>query len=370
MAKIEKTAFILIGGGWRAEFYMRLAQKMPDRFEIIAIVTINPEQQAYYAKAPWHFTCVASLTESLKFGTPDFVVICVPHSVVAEVSINALKLGLPVLSETPAGSTLADLQYLAEHMPNSAKYQVAEQYYLRPDMAARLSCIAQGKIGVPQLALISLTNNYHAISLMRKFLNVSGHDTTIKAQRFEITGQPGFERGGPVETETFRQYQQTLATFEFGQGMTGIYNFEDDQHRSFIRSQHIQIKGNYGELNDKELRYLKDFQTPMISQFRRFNKGEDENMEGLGLKGIVLEGEWLYQNPYPKAVLSDDEIALATCLDKMADYCKGGQSFYSFEQAAQDFYLTLLIESAIATHQTVRTEEQPWTAALLKAYEK
>lgn len=360
--------FILIGGGWRAEFYMRLAQKMPQRFQITAIVTINPKQQTYYAAAPWHFNCVPSLEQALAIGEPDFAVICVPHTVVAQVALDTLKTGIPVLSETPAGSNLADLQNLAENMPKNAKYQVAEQYHLRPDMSVRLSVIAQGKIGTPQLALISLTNNYHAIALMRKFLKVSGHDTTITAQRFQITGQPGFERGGTAKSERFQVYNQTLATLDFGQGKVGIYNFEDDQHRSFIRSQHIQIKGDRGELNDKDLRYLKDFQTPIISHIQRINKGEAENMEGAGLKGMILEGDWLYQNPYSEVVLSDDEIALATCLEQMADYCQGGKSSYAFAQAAQDFYLTLLIEQAIDTQTSVRSEPQPWTADLLKEY--
>jgi hypothetical protein len=214
-----------------------------------------------------------------------------------------------------------------------------------------------------------LTNNYHAIALMRRFLNVSGHDTLVSAQRFQITGQPGFERKGTAKAEKFRVYNQTLATFDFGQAKTGIYNFEDDQHRSFIRSQHIQIKGDRGELNDKDLRYLKDFQTPIQSQVQRINKGEYENMEGTGFKGMILEGNWLYQNPYQETVLSDDEIALATYLEQMADYCQGGKAPYSFAQAAQDFYLTLLIEASIEKQAPVRTEEQPWTADLLREYD-
>ncbi|GFH42045.1 hypothetical protein Hs30E_05960 [Lactococcus hodotermopsidis] len=364
---MKKAQFILIGGGWRGEFYMRLAQKMPNRFEITAIVTVDPKQQTYYAS--WGFNCVESLDRALLAGQPDFVVICVPHTVAAKVAVEVLKTGLPVLSETPAGSSLDDLLYLAANMPQNAKYQVAEQYHLRPDMAARLSVIAKGKIGHPQLALVSLTNNYHAIALMRKFLNVSGHETTILAQRFQVTGQPGFERSGLALLERFQVYNQTLATFNFGQGKTGIYNFEDDQHRSFIRSQHIQVKGDRGELNDKDLRYLKDFKTPIISHVQRINKGEYENMEGVGFKGLILAGDWLYQNPYQETVLSDDEIALATCLRQMADYCRGGKAFYSFAQAAQDFYLTLLIEESIETQQAVHTQPQPWTSELLKDYE-
>lgn len=203
---------------------------------------------------------------------------------------------------------------------------------------------------------------------MRQFLTVSGSETKIRAQRFQVSGQPGFERDGMAQSETFRSYDQTLATLDFGQGKQGIYNFEGDQHRSFIRSQHIQIKGDRGELNDHDLRYLKAFQTPILSHIKRINKGEYENMEGLGLKGMLLEGDWLYHNPFPEVALSDDEIALATCLEKMAAYCQGGNDFYTFPQAAQDFYLTLLIEEAVASGQTVSALAQPWTAALLAEY--
>lgn len=360
--------FVVIGGGWRSEFYMRLAQKMPDRFNLTAVVTIDPKQAVYYSAAPWHMTCVPTLATALTIDRPDFVVVCVPHTVATSVILDVLNQGLAVLSETPVASDLADLRRLAAQLPKTARFQVAEQYHLRPDMVTRLACIAQGKIGIPQVALVSLTNNYHAISLMRQFLRVSGSETKIRAQRFQVSGQPGFERNGVVQSETFRFYDQTLATFDFGQGKQGIYNFEGDQHRSFIRSQHIQIKGNRGELNDHDLRYLKDFRTPIVSHIKRMNKGEYENMEGFGLKGIVLEDDWLYHNPFPEAALSDDEIALGTCLEKMAAYCQGGNDFYSFAQAAQDFYLTLLIEEAVVSGQTISTVTQPWTATLLAEY--
>jgi len=354
-----RTDFILIGGGWRAEFYMRLSQRMPNLFHITAIVTINPDQLAYYTE--WGFKCVPTLDEALTIEHPQFAVVSVPHTVATDVNLSTLATGIPVLSETPVGATLEDLQRFANNMPKDAKFQVAEQYHLRPDMQAKKALLMKKIIGQPQTATISYTNNYHAIALMREFLNTNATQTTINAQRFKVTGQPGFERGGTVAEETFRDYNQTLATFDFGQGKMGLYNFEDDQHRSFIRSQHTQIKGDRGEINNHEVRYLKDFATPMLSEIKRVNKGEYENMEGSGLKGLTFDGEWLFQNPYDQAMLSDDEIALALCLEKMRDYVlNDGPSIYSFAEAAQDFYLTLLIEDAIESGKPVQTTEQPW----------
>lgn len=134
--------FIVIGGGWRSEFYMRLAQKMPDRFNLTAVVTIDPKQAVYYSAPPWHMTCVPTLADGLAIDKPDFVVVCVPHTVATGVILDVLDQGLAVLSETPVASDLAGLHRLATQLPESAKFQVAEQYHLRPDMATRLACIA------------------------------------------------------------------------------------------------------------------------------------------------------------------------------------------------------------------------------------
>jgi len=60
------------------------------------------------------------------------------------------------------------------------------------------------------------------------------------------------------------------------------------------------------------------------------------------------------------ARLYDDEIAIASCLVKMADYASGGPSFYSLAEASQDHYLGMLIERAVATGETIESETQPW----------
>jgi hypothetical protein len=84
------------------------------------------------------------------------------------------------------------------------------------------------------------------------------------------------------------------------------------------------------------------------------------NLEGYYHKGIVAGGEWVYRNPFAPGRLTDDEIAVATCLDKMAAYAAGGPSFYGLPEASQDHYLGLLIDRAVQSGEAVTTERQPW----------
>jgi hypothetical protein len=95
-------------------------------------------------------------------------------------------------------------------------------------------------------------------------------------------------------------------------------------------------------------------------ELRRINAGENGNLEGYHLRGILAGDQWLYENPYAPGRLSDDEIAVATCLERMAMYVAGGPAFYSGAEAAQDHYLSLLMDQAVQTGEPVVARRQPW----------
>ena len=356
-----RKSFMLVGSGWRAEFFIRVAQFLPEYFEISSIVTKNVECTKRYSDLG--VKCFAEVSDAVSIKTPNFAVVSVKAQVMQEVVLPLLNREIPVLMETPAGTSLDNLLSFVSKIPKGAKLQVAEQYHLRPDHMARMNIISSGKIGRPVSALVSLTNNYHAISLIRKYLGVSGVNAKIRAQRFNISGMPGFGREGAPSEYKVTNFQQTLATFDFGDSI-GIYDFEDAQHRSYTRSQRIQIKCENGEINNNHIKYILDSKTPMEASLMRRNKGENENMEGAGLKGIIADGMWVYENPFLEARLTDDEIAVAKCLLKMSEYCDGKPSFYSFFEAAQDSYLSCLIEEAIAHDKTVCASPQPWSEML------
>jgi len=93
----------------------------------------------------------------------------------------------------------------------------------------------------------------------------------------------------------------------------------------------------------------------------RSDAGRDGNLEGQYHKGILAGAEWVYRNPFAPARLTDDEIAVATCLAGMADYVQGGEEFYSLAEAAQDRYLDIMIARAVESGQKVTATRQVWS---------
>lgn len=362
-----KHTFILVGCGWRGEFFLRAAKHLPDKFEVLGVVTGNEDRQKRVENMGFrHFPTIDAALSGAG-AAPDFVIESVTPTASTKVILELMHKGLPVLSETPAARGYEDLLNFAKEMPKDVKYQMAEEYHLRPDHLARKKIIDSGLIGKASQAAISMTNDYHAISLIRKYLNVPGDNAVIRAHEFNVPGMPGFERSGFPQAETPKDYAQVLATLDFG-GKMGIYDFENGQHRSFIRTQHIIIKGDRGIIDNHHIKYLKDYKTPMETYLKRKSFGIEESAEGAGLWGYVANGEWAYQNTYMFSRMTDDEIAVAECMERMGNYVKGGEPFYSFPQAAQDTYLAQLIAKAKDTGEVVKAEPQPWTEDLLKEY--
>ena len=70
--------------------------------------------------------------------------------------------------------------------------------------------------------------------------------------------------------------------------------------------------------------------------------------------------EWFYRNPLAPGRLSDDEIAVGTCLLKMDEGIRDGSEFYPLAEACQDHYLSIMIGKAASSGETVQTETQAW----------
>lgn len=353
-----KTTFALYGTGWRADFYLRIAQALPDRFSVCGIITRSPEKAKQYQRT-YGIPCYDSLEALLAAEQPAFVVVSVNKSVCAEVALTLARHGLPVLMETPAAHDLATLNQLLADLPADARVQVAEQYPFQPMHAARLSFLKTGKLGAIQHVNLSYTQGYHAIALIRKYLGIGFENADITATSFPVSVTAGSGRTGEPQADQIIEKMQTVAVLNFG-AKTAIFNFENDQHRSWIRSQTIQIKGDRGELYNARIRYLFDYKTPNETDFLRKNLGEDENLEGVDLKGILGDGQWHYRNPYQGSRLADDEIAVATCMDAMVAYLDNGVPFYPLAEAAQDLYLSLMIEQAVKEGVRISTQTQTW----------
>ena len=90
-----------------------------------------------------------------------------------EVVADLVAAGAAVLTETPPAPDLAALRALWAEVGGTRRVQVAEQYLLLPGHAARLGLVRGGVIGTPTSVQVSSTHGYHAVSMIRGFLDVA-----------------------------------------------------------------------------------------------------------------------------------------------------------------------------------------------------
>lgn len=358
---MDPIRFDIIGGGFRTRAYLQIARALPGHFQVGGMF-VRDAAKGQALETQWNVKTYRTLDELLHRPRPDFVVVSLPRSVTPVILSELAEQGIPALTETPPAPDLAGLLSVDELVRRGAKIQVAEQYHFQPLHAARLAIVRTGKLGTVTQAQLSVAHDYHAISLMRKLLNIGFEDVTISARSFVSPLVAGPDRDGPPVQEKMVQSKQVLAYLDFGD-KSGVYDFCDDQYRSWIRSLRVLVRGDRGEINNTQVSYLADFRTPVYLELKRQDAGENGNLEGFYHKGFLAGSEWIYQNPFAPARLNDDEVAIATCLDKMAKYVAGGPDFYSVAEAAQDHYVSLMIQRALASQETVRTTIQPWAQA-------
>ena len=135
--------FGIVGSGWRAEFFARLAQALPARLQLTGFAVRRPET-AEIATRRWGVPALLSPAELVRQRQPDFVVTCVPWSANEAVLTELVDAGTRVLSETPPAPDLDALRRLWARVGASQRVQVAEQYLLMPGHAARHAIVQRG----------------------------------------------------------------------------------------------------------------------------------------------------------------------------------------------------------------------------------
>ena len=348
------TSFAVVGAGWRASAYWELAARLDD-VSCVGVVIRSPRRLPVPA-----FT---SLVECLAVAKPDFVVTAVPWAVNPGVVMQAVSRGLPVLAETPPAPDLAGLRSLWEAVGRSGLVQVAEQYLLMPSHAARAAAVASGVIGAPTQVQVSSTQLYHAVSLMRGLLGAGRGAVTVRASRYQAPLVDPLSRSGWTDDEAPKLATTTIATLDFGNGQSGLYDFTDRQTRNQLRFRRILVRGSHGELHDDEIVRLTAPRTIVRTPLIRRQTGHDLDLQGFDTDHIALGTEVLVRNPYAGLRFNDDEIATAAMLQAMAAWVRGdGPAPYPLAQGAHDHLVALAIEEAAETDRTVTTTNEPWAS--------
>lgn len=360
----------LVGSGFRARTMLRVIHALPGEFEVAGVANRNPaDREALKTRGlpaaglPGLPAPAFATLDELLSQRPDFVVLTVPAAAAQPLIRELAAAGMPVLQETPAASTVEELAALQELVAGGACVQVAEQYHLEPLVSAQLGVAASGLLGQVTDAQVSVAHDYHGVSVLRRALGVTFEDATITARRDErlIAASPS-RAGDPAGLELVATVHAT-AWLDFGDRL-GVYEFDDQQYRSWVRSPTLVMRGDLGELRDETVRYVRPDGTPMRSVLERVAAGGAGSHEGLFLRGYTFEGDWAYRNALRPARLADDELSIARLFALMRDHVlAGGPGPYEVAEAAQDQYLQLEMRRAAASGAAVRTTPQPWADA-------
>lgn len=359
---MKKFCFGIIGAGWRSRFFITVAKQMPEQFGITGVLMRDEQKAAAFSAE----TGVKAFTSFEQFiaASPEFVVVALPRSVTPEYLQLLMKLGMPVLCETPPAWSLEELEQLwrtAEAF--QSRVQVAEQYFARPMIAAQLRAVELGLLGEVSFVEQSVCHGYHGINLIRRFLNAGFEECEISGQRFSIPATRTCTRAGDLPPEQYEVHDamRDLCTFSFGGGKTGVYDFSGEQYRSFIRHSRIQVLGRRGEIIDDKVYWLSEEGIPASGELTRMDLGVRYNIDGYCNRSVMLGERELYKNPFMPARMGDDEIAIAYCLKNMGQYAQGAaEPFYPLREALQDTYLALRMDKALETGERVHAGRQIW----------
>lgn len=346
---MESASFLIVGSGWRAEFYLRAAKALAPGLTCAGLVS-RREDRRFELEALYGVTTWGDLSSALRTG-PRFVVVSVARDVVGQVLERLCQAAVPVLVETPVGLSCAELRLAWSLANQGAIIQVAEQYRFQPLHAARLALAKSGIIGQVTSATLSATHGYHAASLLFEYLDIGADDwleveVTARSLTSKVLAGPG--REGPPQQAELVSEERVIAVVSDG-NKHGIYDFTGQQYFSEIRSRHVALRGDAGEITDEVARFVERSGAGWRARedhLRPMRAGLDGDLRGLDLEEIRFGDRTLYQNPYVGSRLSDEEIAVAQCLAAMNAFLDGGDELYPVARACRDRYLELAIDAA------------------------
>ncbi len=320
------TEFIIIGGGWRAEFYLRIAKALPDLFRVSAICVRNKERAEYISKN-FNVKVVSTIEDALK-SPFDFIVNCINKDDISDLSEALADRGYYVLAETPVTKP-------QDKNHNYDKIQVAEQFHLKGTFCALKKIILSGIIGDVVHINMSVAHDYHAMSLIRFLLDdyevpkLLGN-FSLNDKMLESNGRCGVLTHKEVKDKT-----QTIKIYQF-KNATAIYDYNIEQYFSPIRNDRILIRGTKGEIENNQVRYFNENNEFVLSDIKHLTSGL---LDGFYNDKITFENKVLFDFPFKEARLSEEETAIAQCLIDMKNYIETGKELYSYEKAYIDYIL-------------------------------
>lgn len=352
---MKPLSFIVVGSGYRAMFYARIAKRYPEQFEL-KYVLCRSEEKAGRLIREQGVPATASV-EQCERAKPDVVVVAVNKDAIADVAAEWMRKGYPVAAETPAGSSVEKLNMLWDLQVNhGGRLMVCEQYHRYPVLAGGLKAIEEGKLGDPYAVYLSVAHDYHGISLIRRMLRIGLEPVKMRGSRYELPVTETDSRYGKITDGRVGKKLRDHVIMEFVCGKSAFYDFSGVQYHSDIRSRHLTVQGQDGEWSDTVLRYVNQEYRPEKELMPLYFDSRYQALVTDELR--ELGREWR-----PELLLEQiqDEYAIATMLYDMREYLAGGPEVYPLAEALEDAYLWKLMQEAVVNPgKEVVSERMLW----------
>ena len=348
----------IVGASWRAEYFLRAASVLPDRFEVTRVLT-RTDASAARVSERWGVAGTSSF-EDFRRGEYDFVVVATPRDIAPSITTALARDGHAVLTETPPAGTREALFAFYDDV-RDLRVQVAEQYRFQPHTAARLAVAASGRLGEVSFTRMSIAHGYHGVSLIRAFLGAGFDPVAISGWAAPVPAVSA--RGRDDWNDVPAQYtaNRTFARLDFA-GRNGLYEFDFEQYFSPIRPRHIEAYGEKGQITDDHVSYIVGARHATSGTLQRSATGVDGDLEGWFVDSLAWGDDIVWQNRFRGARLNDDELAVAELMQRMAEYAAGGAPVYPVADGCHDQLLSLAIDDAVGSGQTLRVDDAPWAA--------
>ena len=354
---MKPLSFAIVGSGWRAMFYVRIALRYPQCFKLCCLLCRTKEKAERIHRE--YGIPVTTETRVCEDASPDFIVAAVDRASKFEVTRQWLEKGFAVLSETPAAETVEELEELWALRQAGARLQIAEQYIRYPLIAAGLRAVERGLLGEPYAVELSLAHDYHAASLIRHMLRCGSPPFPafkLWGRACEFPVEETDSRYGAVTDGSVKQRKRVRLTLEFDNGKAAFYDFNGVQYHSAIRARHINVQGQRGEWNDTVVRYVDAAHRPVREELKVWL---DPAYEVLHTRELLeLSRTW---KPEVHMEALQDEYAIAALMLDMRALIDQNLEGYPLSEALEDAYTWLLMDEAVKhPGQVVVSQTHAW----------
>lgn len=300
---------VLFGTGWRAMFFVRIAEMVPSLLTITSVYT-HAEERAEEMRARG-LNASADLNEVLS-AEHDAVIVASGKNGFYEMMMKLKERGEFIISETSflplSDRELATLE--------DAKGATAEQYQFTPLYASIIASLPM--IGRIDQVYISGLHNHHAASIARAVLGIDDEIPELLGSadygsRMLKTGErKGMDTAGEME-----DYTRSLRMLKFSKGLF-INDFSSNQYHSYFYGKRIEIRGEKGIITEQGVNTVDDNNFPVFLPFV-FHRDISVGNGSMTLTHVSLGERTVFINPFYPENLNDDEIGIALLLKNIEE---------------------------------------------------